>query len=85
MRITEELVRQLVIEVVDKLEKIQREAKTQAQSHVEEFQGKVLSASELEVFHRNRVEVLRLSRTTILTPLAQERARDLGVALDFCD
>jgi hypothetical protein len=85
MQITEDLVRRLVIEVVDKLEELQREAEIKEKPHLQDFQGKVLTASELEFLHRNRVEVLRLSKKTILTPLARERAQDLGVTLEFCD
>lgn len=84
MKITEELIRQLVTEVVEKVERMtQQEADVVASPATEVFRGKVLSASDVEYFFRQKVDRLIVSKSTIQTPLAQERSRDLGVEIEI--
>jgi hypothetical protein len=86
--ITEELIRQLVVEVVEKLEAMragQVKAPTFAikRANAETFDGKVLSAWDVESAFRNKAEILLVRSNTIITPLAEERCRDLGVRLEY--
>lgn len=83
MQITEELIRRLVIEVVDRIESLRQNslAATGPKSEAEEFSGKVMTGTDIEMYHRRRIVVIKVNPRTILTPLARERARDLGVSL----
>jgi hypothetical protein len=85
MEITEELIRQLVMEVVEKIEALRAQAAqpTPAGRSVRNFGGRVLSAWDVECCFREKVDCLQMPRKTIITPLAAERARDLGVKLDL--
>ena len=84
MQITEELIRQLVIEVVDRLErKLQEEALLSTPSR-EKFVGKLLTAPEVEYFARQGIDLLVVEKKTVITPLAKERCSDLGVQLEVC-
>jgi hypothetical protein len=82
MRITEELIRQIVLEVVDKIERLRKEAAVKESPLVETFSGKLLTASDVEFFRRNQVEILRISKTVVITPLAKERCSDLDLTLE---
>lgn len=83
MEITEELIRQLVMEVVEKIEALRAQASCSvpAGRSIRNFNGRVLSAWDVECCFREKVDCLQMPRKTIITPLAAERARDLGVKL----
>jgi hypothetical protein len=80
MQITEELIRQLVAEVVDRIESL-KQAQIPPASKGEIFAGKVLTGTDIEQYFRRKILTLHIKPKTLLTPLATERARDLGVIL----
>lgn len=82
MRITEELIRQIVLEVVDKIERLKLEEAARQSPLVESFTGKVLTAHDVEFFRRSEIEILRIPKGIVVTPLAHERAGDLGLKLE---
>jgi len=82
MRVTEELIRQIVLEVVEKIERLKREEAEARSPLVESFTGKVLTAPDVEYFRRTEVEILRIPKGIVITPLALERAGDLGLRLE---
>jgi hypothetical protein len=83
MQITEELIRQLVVEVVEKLEAMRAQSSVSRPSARQEvFGGKVLSAWDVESYFRSGVETVVVSNRTIITPLARERVSDLGLNLE---
>ncbi len=93
MKITEELIRQIVIEVVDRIEGLKSQNPPSPGpvkkvwnspfqlSGQEEFRGRVLTGTEVESAFRRGVQILQVSPKALLTPLAEERARDLGLTL----
>lgn len=84
MEITEELIRQLVMEVVEKIEALRlQHASLPASKSIRQFQGRVLSAWDVECCFREKIDSLLLPAKTIITPLAAERARDLNVRLEL--
>ncbi|MBW7875434.1 MAG: hypothetical protein H3C47_05560 [Candidatus Cloacimonetes bacterium] len=80
MQITEELIRQLVAEVVDKIESL-NSTSVSVPVKGEIFPGKVLTGTDIEQYFRRKILTLHIRPKTLLTPLATERARDLGVIL----
>lgn len=83
MQITEELIRQLVIEVVEKIEAMKDSSNVVSSSSVENFQGKLLTGEDIEYCFRRKVDTMRIPKKTIITPLAKERSNDLGVTLEI--
>lgn len=83
MEITEELIRQLVVEVVEKLENMRAQSSRPVSATIEEFRGRVLTGEDIEYFFRQKVEIVRVSKKAIITPLGHERSKDLGVQLEI--
>ncbi|MCO4781299.1 MAG: hypothetical protein KC646_03180 [Candidatus Cloacimonetes bacterium] len=83
MQITEELIRQLVIEVVEKLEGLKESSNLASNHSVEQFQGRLLTGEDIEYCFRRKVDTMRIPKKTIITPLAKERSNDLGVSLEI--
>lgn len=85
MQITEELIREIVSEVVDRIEKMRSSTQDPRRSSAprEKFHRKVLTGSDIEYYFKEGVEVIVLTRRTIVTPLAKERSGDLKLELVF--
>ena len=83
MQITEELVRQLVIEVVEKLEAMKDSVALVSNSSIENFQGKLLTGEDIEYCFRRKVDTLLVPKKTIITPLGRERSTDLRVKIEI--
>ncbi|MCJ8347879.1 hypothetical protein MJH12_20275 [bacterium] len=83
MQITEELIRQLVIEVVEKLEAMKEATQVVSNRSVENFQGRLLTGEDIEYCFRRKVDTMLIPKKTIITPLAKERSNDLGVKLEI--
>tara|TARA_Y100000589_G_scaffold248515_1_gene236529 strand:- start:1182 stop:1442 length:261 start_codon:yes stop_codon:yes gene_type:complete len=85
MQITEELIREIVTEVVSRIESMRMSEVTSFESAAPrvKFYSKVLTGSDVEYHFREGTEVLMLSRKTVITPLAHERCRDLKIELVF--
>ena len=84
MEITEELIRQLVVEVVEKIENMKAQSSLGSSSVlIEDFRSKVLTGEDIEYLFRRKVEVVRVKKKTIITPLGHERSRDLGVEIEL--
>ena len=83
MQITEELIREIVTEVVGRIEAMRGESQNSFSSAAPQvrFHSKVLTGEDIEYYFREGVEVLRLSSKTIITPLAKERSGDLKIEL----
>ena len=83
MQITEELIREIVTEVVDRIEVMRSKNENSLRSAAPQvrFHSKVLTGGDVEYYFREGVEVLTLSPKTITTPLAKERSRDLKIEL----
>ena len=85
MQITEQLIREIVTEVVSRIESMRNAEPTSLESAAPsaKFYSKVLTGSDVEYHTREGIEVLLLSRKTVITPLAYERCRDLKLELVF--
>ena len=85
MQITEELIREIVSEVVDRIEKMRCSTQEPSRSSAptEKFHRKVLTGSDVEYYFKEGVEVIVIARGTIVTPLAKERSGDLKLELVF--
>lgn len=83
MQITEQLIRQIVQEVVERIEALQcsNHAENRTSAPSVRFQSKVLTGSDVEYYVREGFEILHLSKKTVITPLAWERSRDLDLQL----
>ena len=83
MQITEELIREIVTEVVGRIEAMRSKSQKSFSSAAPQvrFHSKVLTGGDVEYYFREGVEVLRLSSKTIITPLAKERSGDLKIEL----
>ena len=83
MQITEELIREIVTEVVGRIEVMRSKSENSLRSVAPQvrFHSKVLTGGDVEYYFREGVEVLTLSPKTIITPLAKERSGDLKIEL----
>ena len=81
MQITEELIREIVTEVVSRIESMRSEAKESSRSAAPtaHFRQKVLTGGDVEYYFREGIEILVFSSKTIITPLAKERGGDLKI------
>ncbi|PCJ17858.1 MAG: hypothetical protein COB02_12380 [Candidatus Cloacimonadota bacterium] len=83
MQITEELIRQLVIEVVEKLEAMKESNSIVSNKSIENFHGKLLTGEDIEYCFKRKVDTLLVPKKTIITPLGRERSNDLGVKIEI--
>ena len=83
MQITEQLIREIVKEVVDRIELLRSSAQLETAASSVTFKQKVLTGSDIEYYAREKIEIIYLSKKTVITPLAMERGRDLKIELIF--
>ena len=83
MEITEELIREIVKEVVNRIEHLRSNTQLDTAASSVRFKQNVLTASDIEYYAREGIELIYLSKKTVITPLATERSRDLNVELIF--
>ncbi len=88
--ITQDIIEEIVRRVLERLLKDPRFQSVAASgdtsqrpktSSVRQHYGRLLSEWDVLQVHRSGGRALKVSKKTILTPLARDRARDLGVEL----